>query len=70
MMMFAFHIAVGIMLIALVAGMLLYIKAKKNGSSFGKFIGILVVVLALFHLACTAYYGISHSTSDSHFCTL
>ncbi len=31
--MMMFHIAVGIMLIALVAGMLLYIKAKKNDSS-------------------------------------
>ncbi|HLF66671.1 MAG TPA: hypothetical protein VI522_03565 [Gammaproteobacteria bacterium] len=59
-MVFSFHIAFGVLLIALVSGMFLYYKAKKNDSGVGKFLGIVIALFALAHLVCTGYYGISY----------
>lgn len=59
MMVFSFHMAFGVLLIAFVAGIALFFKAKKYDSAFGKFLGGLVALLAFAHLACTSYYGIS-----------
>jgi hypothetical protein len=52
--------AFGILLIALVAGMALFFKAKKYDSAFGKFLGILIILFAVLHLVCTSYYGMSY----------
>lgn len=60
MLVFMFHIAFGILLIALVAGVALIFKAKKYDSKLGKVLGVLIVLFALGHLACTSYFGMSY----------
>lgn len=59
MMIFSFHMAFGILLIALAAGLALFFKAQKHESGFGKVLAILIVLFAIVHLGCTSYYGYS-----------
>jgi len=60
-MMFMFHAAFSLSLIALTAGVALYVssvRAEGPGTGFAKLIGLLVVVLALASTICTGYCGL------------
>lgn len=61
--MFLFHAAFSLGLIALALGTFLYAWASREkgcGTCFAKFIGIVVILVSLGNMVCTAYYGIKY----------
>lgn len=60
-MMFMFHTTMGILFLALVASVALYIWSAREhgaGSGLGKFTGIIVAIIILLNIICTGYTGI------------
>lgn len=63
MLMFPFHIAYALNLIALTAGTALYawVACKEGkGTCFAKAIGIIVIILSILSLICTVFYGVKY----------
>jgi len=62
-MIFKFHIAFALGLIAMVAGTYLLIKAREEGTAckaFAKVIGWFVIITAFLGLVCSTYYSVSY----------
>jgi hypothetical protein len=61
MMMFQFHIALALGLIALASGVALFGCSEKHScSGFAKILGFFIVIMALFSTACTVYCGVTY----------
>lgn len=67
-MMFIFHMAFSIALIALASGVFLYLWSDENDSGLGKVFGVLITIMALLNVACNLYYGIKpmHPPMQNH----
>lgn len=60
MMMFQFHIALALGLIALSSGLALFACSDKHAcSGFSKILGSLIVIMAILSTACTVYCGVT-----------
>ena len=60
MMMYQFHIALALGLIALSAGIVLFACSEKHScSGLVKLFGLLITVVSLFSTACTIYCGVN-----------
>ncbi len=59
-MMYEFHIALALGLIALSSGVALFVWHDRRhvGASFSKTLGVIVFVIALLSIACTIYCGV------------
>ncbi len=61
MMMFQFHIALALGLIALSSGVALFVWSDKHsGSGLAKILGFLIVIMSIFSTACTVYCGVTY----------
>lgn len=61
MMMFQFHIAVALGLIALASGVALCVwPDRQSCSGLAKFLGFIIVVMSILSTACTVYCGITY----------
>lgn len=61
--MFAMHTALFIGLLALTAGISLYVWSLRNqgpGISIAKFFGIIIIVLSILDILCLSYYGVRY----------
>lgn len=60
-MMFQFHIALALGLIALSSGVALFVWSDNHsGSGLAKILGFLIIIMALFSTACTVYCGVTY----------
>jgi len=60
-MVFKFHTAFALGLLAMVAGMYLIMKAKKDGAcckAFAKVVGWFVIITAFLGIVCSTYYSV------------
>lgn len=61
MLMYIFHIAFGVGLIALIMGLnMCCTKGSCEGGKCGKFFGFIIVIVALISVVCTGWTGINH----------
>lgn len=62
-MMFLMHVAYVLGLLALTAGISLYVWSIRNGGAgtgLAKFFGILIIILSILDTICISYYGIKY----------
>lgn len=65
--MFMFHIAFSLGLIALSAGIALYVVCKKiPGSGLAKLVAFLIIIFSLLSTLCTSYYGFKYWQAGGH----
>ena len=61
MMMFQFHIALALGLIALSSGVALFAWSDKQcGSGLAKTLGFLIIIMSIVSTACTVYCGVTY----------
>jgi uncharacterized membrane protein len=59
-MMFLFHVAYAVGTMAIMMSVFLWIWSKSINSGLGKFFGFIGMIIAIFSLLCTSYYGIKY----------